>query len=149
MNILKKEKFMKKFALALVAVISTLLMCLSFAACSSDVVGNTYVFDDAKFEFTSDVSAEDRAEMESGLGEMKEMYSEVEFTFKEDGTCTGIESTVVYYVQEGDTVYLYESKEKADANDKTDCSTLKVDGKKLIMEESDDGITLKVIFKKK
>ena len=98
---------------------------------------------------SSDVSAEDRAEMESGLGEMKEMYSEVEFTFKEDGTCTGIESTVVYYVQEGDTVYLYESKEKADANDKTDCSTLKVDGKKLIMEESDDGITLKVIFKKK
>lgn len=145
---------MKKFALALVAVISTLLMCLSFAACSSDVVGNTYVFDDFKLEFSAGISDSEKAEIENEFEEMKEIYGKIEFTFKEDGSCPGIMFEEEFYFQEGDTIYFVRNKEQADAKDTSHCEfTLKVDGNKLMytdggdLGESDYKVT--TIFKKK
>ncbi len=145
---------MKKFTLALVAVISAILMCFGMAACSSPVAGNTYVFDDVKVT-VADGSADGMQEaINQAIESIKEGYSSAEIKFDNDNTCTmtiGTNSTTSYYSQDGATVYMYENKEDAVANnkDKAEDGTLKVSGSKIEMTMEEGGMKATITFKKK
>ncbi|MDE7440114.1 MAG: hypothetical protein K2N23_06380 [Clostridia bacterium] len=147
---------MKKFTLALVAVLSAILMCFGMAACSSGVAGNTYVFSDVKIEYPEGTTDEMKTMIEAGLASMKEGMKDTGFKFKDDGTCVSVvkgeeqADEVIYYVQDGNTIYLYETKEEADAGNKDEAEmTLKVNGSKLERSGEEGGVNMTIVFKKK
>ena len=146
---------MKKITIALVAVISAILMCVGLVACgASDVAGNTYVFDSVTVKFDSSVSEEDKEEANEDAEQTKAMYEQggFEITFNSDGTYTqkmGEYEDSGYYVQDGDKLYIYDTKEEADEGDTSKATLFKVDGKKIVIEDSGDGITMVLTFKKK
>ena len=107
-----------------------------------NVAGNTYIFDNIEVSYASDVADEVKAAMEEQVALMKENMAGWDIAFGDDGNVTmtsdGIEQEATY-VQDGDTVIIIVDGVETE---------LKVDGNKLIVEQSQDGITLKLILKK-
>lgn len=135
---------MKKIAISLVAVLSAILMCFGMTACGSSVVGNTYVFD----------RLEINGESSDLLNDMyKVVFAGFEITFNEDGTYVAKafgEEETLYYVQEGKTVYCYESEEDAKEGDTSNAEVvITVSGKKIKMQNDELGFEMTVVFKKK
>lgn len=139
---------MKKLVISMIAVVSAIIMCFALAGCSKDVKGNTYVFDDVVIEGTIPDEAKDY--IDQTVASMKEYMSGMTIKFNDDGTCTlssdGEEAESGYYKQDGDKVYVSETKEGLDGDDS---EVYEVDGSKLVQSGSEGGMTIKVIFKKK
>ena len=156
---------MKKFAMALVAFISTILMCFGVAACDinlggildkdpssgsnsgSSVAGKIYVFEDATIKFDSSVSDEEKAEMNEQLEYLKSMYSDSQMTFKKDGTClisTGAGLSTQFYTQNENVVRLYFDKSDLNADEYT--TEFTVNRGKLESKMEEDGFTVTVIY---
>ncbi len=137
----------------MIAVVSAIIMCFALAGCSKDVKGNTYVFDDIIVEGT--IPDEYKDEMDAMIAGMKEGMAGVSYKFNDDGTVTVTwgESggDTGYYKQDGKKVYIAETKEDLDNVDGEDSNveTYEVDGSKLIATESEGGMTMKMVFKKK
>ncbi len=118
---------MKKFATALVSVLAVVVLALTMAACSK-VDGKTYAFESV--EVNGEVVSE---------GMVYETFKGTELKF-EDGKVyaikDGVEGPAFDYTQKGKTVTAGNEE-------------YKVDGKKLIYEETEGDTTLKITYKKK
>ena len=145
---------MKKIALAIIAVISVLVMSFALAACSSDVAGNTYKFNDIKVTYSDDVTDLEKITAEAVVGGMKEALKNASVTFEKDGTCKMSEGgdeepEIAYYKQDGDKIYIFSTKEDLEAGNTDEAvSELKVNGSKIEMSMEENGTTMTMIYKK-
>lgn len=134
---------MKRIAKYLIAMLAIALAVVTFAACGGgDVAGNTYTFDNVEVSYASDVTDEEKAMMDEYVASMKEGMAGQTIAFGDDDKVTmtaGNDKQEGTYVQDGDTVTVTVGGVETE---------LKVDGNKVIIEQSQDGTTLKVIFKK-
>ena len=107
-----------------------------------NVSGNTYTFDNIEVSYASDVSDEVKAEMDEAVALMKGSMAGHTIAFGDDGKVTmpsdGIEQEATY-VQDGNTVTIIVDGVETE---------FKVDGNKIIWEQSQNGVTLKLIYKK-
>lgn len=107
---------------------------------SGNVAGNTYIFDNIEVSYASDVSDEEKAMMDEYVALVKEVGQTI--AFGDDGkvtiTSAGIEKEGTY-VQDGNTVTIIVDGAETE---------FKVNGNKIISEQSQDGTTLKWIYKK-
>ncbi len=133
---------MKRIAKYLIAMLAIALAVVTFAACGGDVAGNTYTFDNVEVSYASDVTDEEKAMMDETIASMKESMAGQTIAFGDDDKVTMTSSNYKQegtYVQDGDTVTVTVDGVETE---------LKVDGNKIIVEQSQDGVTLKMIFKK-
>ena len=130
---------MKKIIISLVAVISAILMCFGMAACTPDLEGKVYVFDTVK------VSTD--AEM---LEMVEAVYKDKQISFNvENGTCSYLGKTK-YYVQDGSTIYLYDTADDSAKADKDEATLkFKISGKRITIEEEFLGVNMTMSFKLK
>ncbi len=107
-----------------------------------NVSGNTYTFDNIEVSYASNVSDEVKAEMDEAVALMKGSMAGHTIAFGDDGKVTmpsdGIEQEATY-VQDGNTVTIIVDGVETE---------FKVDGNKIIWEQSQNGVTLKLIYKK-
>ena len=133
---------MKRIAKYLIAMLAIALAVVTFAACGGDVAGNTYTFDNIEVSYASDVTDEEKAMMDETIASMKESMAGQTIAFGDDGNVTmtsdGIEQEATY-VQDGNTVTIIVDGVETE---------FKVDGNKIIWEQSQNGVTLKLIYKK-
>lgn len=127
----------KRFVTTLIALIACIACVLGLAACGADpVAGKNYDFD--KVEITSGLEGELKETTETQLNTMlKECY----IKFGEDGTFTMSvmgNSASGTYVQDGSTLTLTASGSNTEA---------KVSGDTVTMEESMEGLGVKMTFK--
>ena len=120
----------KKLLTAIAGILLAACLAVTLVACSTDVDGKTYVYDSMSI---SGEGVTDETE-EMIKASMEEMFKGKEMTFK-DGKVS-MNGEEVAYKQDGDTVTV-------------EGQTMKVDGKKLTMSMTQDGITVKVTFKQK
>ena len=128
---------MKKITIALIGVICAIFMCLGMTACTPDLKDKIYVFDTVKV--SSDTEALDIVE---------HIYKDKKITFNvESGTCSYL-GTTKYYVQDGRTIYLYDSAEDAaEANTDKASTKFKISGKTITIEEEFLGVQMTMSFK--
>lgn len=115
------------------------------------VEGRVFVFSDVKFTYDSTVAEEDKLS-KSEIAEWKKEYKNSELVFKDDNVCVlswgaDGQSSPAYYFQDGTKVYVFGDKDDAKAGDKTKAEGyFKVDGKKLSISFTEDGITQTMIY---
>ena len=143
---------MKKFSIILIAVISAILICLSFVACSVkdkpiNVAGKTFVFESYDVTYSDDVADEDKMTQER-IDEIVEAYRSMnDMVLNDDGT---IEwgSVIRYYVQNGKIVNIYYNEEDLQAGKAQ--FVARVEGKKIIIPIDDGaGTVTTIIYKNK
>ena len=127
---------MKKFVKIISVLSAVTLLAVLLAACS--VKGNTYVFE--KVEVKSEQSTDNTATISSATSR----FENVTFTFNADGTFEGM-GFKGYYKQDGGKIYFGTTKD-VDTHTETHFS---VSGGKLVYTTVSNGVTTKVIFKKK
>lgn len=145
---------MKKWGgcLAMVLALTMVLACsLVFTACShTPGMGDTYVFEDCQVSFSADVSEETKAMFNENLASMKEQYKGSEITFVDNDKCTmkmgsQVLGSSMYYKVDGDKVIIADSKANLSDSEKAQKAT--IDGETLVVEQSNDGVTTKIIYK--
>ena len=165
---------MKKLFILLIAVLSAILMCLGFVACSSDndesadgkteedviidVAGNTYVFESMVITYSDDFDDEDKM-TEEDEEVARGYYALIVYAFNTDGTCVltqfdgeaDLYDTTLYYILDGKNIYFFDDEEELEKGDKDDWLDLRVDGDKLIYTDHDggEGMVVTVTYKKK
>ena len=129
----------RKTVLVLLLAALVIVAVASFAACTPDVDGKTYVFDSVEIEVT-DEGKEMVESMGMTIDEMKEMaaeeYEGMELSFADGKVDLGSGGEVEYTQGGGDIIV-----------DGEVVATVK--GNKLIMEYSDQGVTSRIIFVQK
>lgn len=145
---------MKKWGgcLAMVLALTMVLACsLVFTACShTPGAGDTYVFEDYQISFSADVSEETKAMFnEENLASMKESMKSSSYVF--------VSSELVTYKSSADDIKgssmfckiedgkVTVAPTKAGLSDSKQQFT--IDGETLVAEQSQDGVTMKVIYK--
>ena len=129
---------MKKIALLLVLVIVVASMSVLLFACSYKVEGKSYVLDSVS------VTAEGASDeyIAQAKTYVENSYKDAVLTFKEDGvmvTTIGDNEQTNYYVQDGDKIYVSDTKEV----DTTGDPEMVIEDKKLVwkMNQERGGIT--------
>ncbi|MBQ4558620.1 MAG: hypothetical protein IJA61_04530 [Clostridia bacterium] len=136
---------MKKKILSLVLAICLIVPCVfMLTACGGLKTGVEYKLKEVSVVWPND----ETKELVLGMAEMTEeefnanisesIDNGLSFTFNEDGTVSATQGgetdeEVMYYTLDGDTITIYDSEEKTE--DDIEMS-LKVDGSKLIMEQT-------------
>ena len=80
---------MKKFLTALTTILAVVVMAFALTACSSNVSGKTYVFDEVRIELPDDAPDILKTAAEKLRTETEESSKNIEVTFNADGTVSG------------------------------------------------------------
>lgn len=141
---------MKKIITGILSAAAIAALCLCMAACGpADVSGKTYNFSDFQLTFSEEVPEDVRKMYTPELiAGMKKGLEGGYVTFNADGTCfqkQGEREIKGVWKQEGNKVYV--GSEAADL-EKENCSCLELSGDTLIMSQTSEGITSKMIFKR-
>ncbi|MCD8373378.1 MAG: hypothetical protein LUD27_08790 [Clostridia bacterium] len=136
---------MKKLLTTLSIALLTVVLCVAFAGCTTNVSGKTYNYDEVVAESDEDLPGLGQAVVSKAKELVEEAFEGATLTFNEDGTLSGKVSSYSagYWGQEGKNVSLYATSEMTTA-----LLTFTVSGSKLVLETTQEGFAFSVKFVK-
>lgn len=123
--------------------VATLVCAAAFAACGGGgVVGKTYVFEDYTITYPDDLDQSSR----DNYASMRQLYIDSFSTYTMKFGKDGFVEVYLHGTSMGGFAYEVHTE---DGTVSTRNNTYKIDGNLLILENVDDGVTFKTVYKQK